>query len=542
MLKIYTKIEDFFLKIIDKLENQKISLYGWLITFFAIVFLRNLLESYSTRSNYFNQDSHIFIFLHTPSFFLFYALFFIILLHFLTKEKVEKISKIALFAFLIILLSPVIDLALTNGEGGLGMQYAENFDPPKNFSDFFRTFPGVFLHGPQGILFFAKDTIAYFPKEILMFNFGIRIEHGILLLGFIWYIFLKTKNILKVLLGLVFLYSIMILKFFFPLQLDFFRLSSSLNPVFKGEYTIAAFYFIGICIFSLIWFYSFSREKFLAFIKNARLTRVLHNIALLGLGLYLAKVPIFNPLNIIPADWLLIVMAVISLLLYWFSAIGYDDLADEKIDRISNQSRPLPQGKFTREEFRTLTNLLRMTSYISAFIVGYVFFLFILLRSLVGYLYSSFPFRLKRFPILASFTNGLALLLTIYAGFLIKTDNSIFDFPWKIAIFILIAFTFGITAKDIKDYDGDKAEKIYTIPVIFGLERGKKIIGVLAFFSFILCPIFFSEHFNILIGPSLIAGILSFLLINKKKHGVKELSCLFLIYFSFGLFFILNVF
>ncbi len=542
MLKIYKKIEEFVLKIIGKLENQKISLYGWLISIFAIVFLRNFLESYSTRRNYFNLELHPFIFFHAPAFYLFYVLFFIVFLYFFTKERIEKISKIALFAFLIILLPPIIDLVLTNGAGGLSMQYMENSNPPENFSDFFQIFSRAFIYSSQGILFFAKDNIPNLMTALFRFNYGIRIQCGILLLGFVWYIFLKTKNILKVLLGLLSLYSIMVLRFIFPLPLYVWRLASSLNPSFKYEYTIAAFYFIGICILSFIWFFVFNKEKFFAFLKNARLTRVFNNIALLGLGLYLAKVPIFNPLSISPADWLLIIMAVISLLLYWFSAIGYDDLADEKIDRISNQHRPLPQNKFTREEFKTLTNLSRIASYVAAFIVGYAFFIFILLRSLVGYLYSCFPLRLKRFPVLATFTNGFALLLAIYAGFLIKTTNSIFDFPWKLAIFVLIAFTLGVTAKDIKDYQGDKAGGIYTIPVLFGLERGKKIIGLLAFIVFMLCPIFFFDHFNVLILPSLFAGILSFLLINRKKHGAQELICLFSIYFSFGVFFILTCF
>jgi len=93
--------------------------------------------------------------------------------------------------------------------------------------------------------------------------------------------------------------------------------------------------------------------------------------------------------------------------------------------------------------------------------------------------------------------------------------------------------------KDIKDYQGDKADKIYTIPVIFGLEEGKKVIGCLALAIFLLCPLFFFDYFKILIFPSIIAGILSFWLINRKKYSEKPL---FLIYFFYGLFFALTVF
>jgi len=375
----------------------------------------------------------------------------------------------------------------------------------------------------------------------LNFNYGIRIQSSILFLGLIWYVFLKTKNIFKVFLGMFFLYSIGFLFLIFsPLRI--YNLSSSLNPLFEHNFVLFSLYFIFVCVLGLLWFFAYDKNKLSAFLKNSRLTRVLHNIILLGLGLYLAKVPIFNPLSLNFADCLLIIMAVIAILLYWLSAIGYDDLSDEKIDRISNRSRPLPQNKFTRKEYRILSNLLRALSFVVAFAVGYSFFFLILLRSFVGYLYYTSPFRLKRFPVLATFINALTFLFTIYAGFLLNSANTIFDFPGKLAIFVLIAFTLGGTVKDVKDYHGDKAGGIFTIPVIFGLEKGKKIIGFLAFLSFILCPIFFLDYFDILFLPSFLAGILSFWLIGKKNFTSKEYIFLFSVYLSFGLFFILICF
>ena len=110
-------------------------------------------------------------------------------------------------------------------------------------------------------------------------------------------------------------------------------------------------------------------------------------------------------------------------------------------------------------------------------------------------------------------------------------------------LFVLIAFTLGATVKDIKDYEGDKAGGIHTIPVIFGLEKGKKIIGFLIFTVFILCPILFLDYFKVLILPSIFAGVLSLWLINVRGFSERlRYGSLFLIYFSFGLFFALTVF
>lgn len=530
VVNFFQKIEYSALKIIEKLENQKITLTTWLISFFSIVFLRILLESFSSRFNFFQR--YIFVF-HLSLFFLLCALIITLFLYFLTREKIEKITKIVLFASLIILLPPIADLIVTGGQGGIYMQYLQFLKPPSGVLEFFQFFFKSFIYGAQGILFSGQENPLFGPNPFEV-NYGIRIQFTIIYLGFIWYVFLKTRNILKVLLGLISIYFVLFTLGTLPLNL--YKISSSFNPSFDHHHVIFSLYFILVCILASFWFYIQNKEKCLALFKNFRLFRTIQNIAMLGLGLYLAKVPFFN-LNF--QDWVLIIIAVISVCLYWLSAIGYNDLSDEKIDRISNPSRPLCQGKLTREEFKTLSNVFLIASYISALVAGYFFFIFIFLRSLLGYLYNAFPFRLRRFPILASFTKALAYLFTIYAGFLLNPANKIFDFPRELSLFLLLAFTLGVNVKDIKDYEGDKAGGVYTIPVIFGLERGKKIVAFLALIPFILCPLFFFDYFKTLIFPSILSGILIFWLINKKKYSEKPL---FLVYFSYGLFLVLNIF
>ncbi len=540
MLKIYQKIEHFFLRIIEKLENQKITLTAWLVSFFVVVFLRGLLEIYSSRANLFRLELYPFSFFHFPAFFLLITLLIILVLHLSTKEKIEKVTKIALFAFLIALLPPIIDLVATGGQRGVAIQY---WPPPKiliNIPNILQLFPETVFQNVQGILF-SGQTTAFVDPILYKFNYGLKVQWSVIFLGLIWYIFLKTRNILKVFMGLIFLYFIDFSFYIFsPVKAS--GLYSSLNFFFQAHHIIFSSYLICICILASVWLYSFNKEKFITFFKNIRPLRILHNVALLGLGLYLAKIPIFNPISLNFADWMLVITAFISVILLYFWEMGYDDLSDEKIDKISNPSRPLASGKFTRDEFKGLNNVFLITSLIASFAVGYSFFVFVLLRSMVSYLYISPPFRLKRFPVLATFVRALAFLLTVYAGFLLLPTDTIFAFPIKLAIFILIVFTLGTTVKDIKDYQGDKAGGIYTIPVIFGPEKGKIIIGLLSLIAFILCPIFFSNYFKILISPALLAGVLSFLIINKKDHGKKEAACLFLIYFSFGLFFILTCF
>jgi len=538
MLALYQKFERFFLGIIEKIENQKITLGNWLLSFFAIVFLRIFLEANSTGLNYFqfaaNRVFADFIFFHTTAFFLLGGLFFILLLYFLTKEKIEKISKIALFALLIILLPPTIDLIASAGQGELSMGYVPLVETPDSIDTFFKWFLMTVLYGPQGLLFLGEAP-EYMDTDSFV-NYGTRIQLGFIFLGLIWYIFLKTKNVFKVFLGLIALYFIKAIVYYFPSIL--YDVSTSLNPAFNNHRIIFSLYFLFICILASLWFYIYHKEKFISLFNNLRLSRIAHSIVLLSLGLYLGGVLDFE-FNLANAS--LIILALMSLFLCWLGEIFYGDLSDERIDKISNPSRPLPSGKFSRSEFKLMGSIFFAVSYLTAFVVGYGFFVFLLLRGFVGYLYAYPPFRLKRFPVLATFSRALAFLFTIYAGFLLIADNTIFDFPGRFALFSLFAFTLGTTVKDIRDYQGDKAEKIYTIPAVFGLERGKKIIGLLAFIAFILAPLFFFDYFNILILPSLLAGILSFWLINRKYHTSKVAVCLFLIYFTFGLFLVLNI-
>lgn len=540
MIEFYQRIEKFVLRIIEKLENKKISISGWLFSFLAIVFLRTFLEALSTGLDYFQFKSDFsfisFIFFHLPAFYLFGTLVFILLLHFLTKERIEKISRVALFVFPIILLPPIIDLIVTGGQGGISTQYVPLLELPSNISVFPKLVLKVLLYGSQGILFFGKLP-SYLGAGFFAMNYGIRIQLGFIFLGFIWYVFLKTKNIFKVFLGLIILYFGEAVFFYFPITL--YSFSASLNPLFGHQSIIFSLYFFAVCILALLWFYAYNKEKFLSLLRNLRLSRVALSITLLALGLYLGEILNFD-LNF--GDKVLIFLAIISLFLLLLGETIYDDLSDEKADRVSNPFRPLPANKFTREEFRTLGAIFFTASYLTALAVGYAFFVFLSLRGLIGYLYAFPPFRLKRFPFLATFSRALAFLFTVYAGFLLISVNTVFAFPGKLALFILVTFALGTAVKDIRDCEGDKAAGIYTIPAIFGIEKGKKIIGFLTFFAFLLAPLIFFKYFRILILPALFAGTLSFWLINKEKHTKNIYFCLFLVYLVFGLFFILTIF
>lgn len=533
----------FLEKTIEKLENTRLTIWSWLVSFFAVVFLRNFLESFSGRINLLEQRHWVFFFFHSAGCYLFGLLLFILIVYFLTREKIEKISRIALFGVFLILVPPLVELIVSGGVGGLKAQYGDlSALGPVGFSDLLRLFGGWIIHGPFGVLFVGPSD---YPLQHLSYNYGTRINAILIGLALFWYVFLKTRNFWKTFFVFLAFYFISFFICCFPYFLTAaagllpnsvsLHNVSFLSPDYSWDRIVSSVYFIGIVVLAGGWLYFYDKKIFRSVLKNIRPPRLLHNLAMLGLGFYLSG-GIFGPLSVF--DYLLILTSFLSVCLYWLSVTGLDDLCDEKIDRISNPERPIPQGFLSRQQVFSLSGLFLVGSYLSALMVGYAFFVLIFLRSLILPLYSQWPFRLKRFPVLATFLLALAAILTILAGF-VAGGSDLMIFSRKFIFFLLVAFTVGFMAKDIKDYEGDKADKVYTLPVIFGPQKSKWIIGSLIALVFVSVPFLFFEHFKILMIPSVLAALISFCLFVRKNFSE---SPLFLVYFPYGLFFIFVVF
>ncbi len=94
-------------KIIDFLENNKISFWSWLASFFGLITIRLLLEglssSFASGASFFYEAIQTFLFFCLT----FFA--FTIFLNYILKTELKNISNVMLFGFLLILLPPIID-------------------------------------------------------------------------------------------------------------------------------------------------------------------------------------------------------------------------------------------------------------------------------------------------------------------------------------------------------------------------------------------------------------------------------------------------
>jgi 4-hydroxybenzoate polyprenyltransferase len=107
-------------------------------------------------------------------------------------------------------------------------------------------------------------------------------------------------------------------------------------------------------------------------------------------------------------------------------------------------------------------------------------------------------------------------LIILFLGFtLFSGDNNLQGLSWKIILLFLISFTLVLPLKDFKDVAGDKKCNIWTIPVIFGEEKGRLINAIGIFIPFVLSVIFLNEFR--LFWWALLFGSVSFLIIMTKK-------------------------
>jgi 4-hydroxybenzoate polyprenyltransferase len=227
--------------------------------------------------------------------------------------------------------------------------------------------------------------------------------------------------------------------------------------------------------------------------------------------------------------WPSVVLMVISLVFAIFFSIVTNNLADYEIDKISNPDRPLFKYDFSRENYVIFGKVSLLVSVVSALIINYKAFFCISVFLGGYYIYSMPPIRFKRvtfFSKLVISINSLIIALMGYSFFLKPSDRGYYflsSFPEKYTYFFLL-LTFAANFIDLKDYEGDKAEGIKTLPVVLGLKKAKILIAV--FFTF---PYFYI----IKMFPELKLGCFFFIAINswlliKKKYDEKKLFLLFL--------------
>jgi 4-hydroxybenzoate polyprenyltransferase len=531
-----------FRKIINSIENYPLTLTEWLISFLSLIILRllgeYLVNGLATSSFSFFAGST----LVTILFFLFAYLLILIFLKFFLKESVQKMANLLLWGFFLVIFPPIID-KIWCGAQKCWSFYA--FDSLKGLALRFLTFFG--------------------DNPMTGITYGVRVEVALAVILIALYIFIKTKKVLKSFLGGLATYVILFVLGSFPSWLTFFLLSPVKKISAVEGFDVAGIFLSPVRIFSLrdadllnvlnvkmnliygllvtvalvIFFWMNFREKFWAVVKNVRWIQISIHVGLILTGAALGAfyfpdnltLKIGQALPDVFFSLLVLANLVLAAVFAWIASVFLNDQADLEADKVTNTGRPLVSGKISFDGYGQLFWMSFAISLLLSLAVGMKFFLLILAYQIIGWVYSCWPFRLKRFPGIAGFLSALALTLLFSGGFMLLAENQdIFQFPPRVFWLLIVAFMVSLPIKDLKDIEGDRKNNIWTIPALLGETWARFVIGLGIFISYALSVVWLNA--KILFFPAMILGALSFWILQNKKISPRRVHI-----WAFGLLF-----
>ncbi|MEA2006763.1 MAG: UbiA family prenyltransferase [Patescibacteria group bacterium] len=513
-------------KIVSFLEKGPLSIRTWIVSFGGIVAARILIESLVFSFEQKTFDEFLGIIFGTVLFFLFSYIVLLVVLRFLVKEKIEKLASVLLWGQWMIIIPPIVDKLI--------------FGDRKYWS--FYIFGSVKEVIIKGLTFFGEN-----PSFGI--TWGTRLLVLITVVGLGLYVFYKKRKIVWFFIGAISVYLVLYILGAFPSFVSFvilpfagvglfaieaediakqFLTSLQLFGIENSGIKVVLHYKMGLVynpllfVFSVFLLFVSRRRWFFALAKNVRYPQMIFNCGLFFLGVGLGWMRFPQNFGIDFFEMMALANAILAIFFAWYFSVVVNDLADIEIDQISNQDRPLTSGAIKKSTYSDFGLIFALFALLSSLVVSKVFFLIIVGYLLVTWVYSSHPFRLKRFVLVSSILSSFASLFFLLGGYLLISDfQTLQFFPWRIISFLFIAYAFLIPLKDIKDIEGDQAKDVETLPVVLGEENARIFLGVVLFVNYVLSPVIVDERSLFL--PAVLFGGISYWVITNQKHKPKTL-------------------
>lgn len=477
------------LTLVHSIESFPLTLGVWVMTFTALIGGRLGIEY--VLNDVAMQTPSYYFYLSTHHFFTFLCIFLVMLLatKWLAQVSLKKAANILTFGFLLIWLPPIIDEIMSHGKG-LWSFYA--FDSLSGLWGRYLTFFG--------------------DKPEVGITYGIRVEIALAVIALGIYVVLKTGKVLRGLFATWITYTLFFILGAFPSFLTILYLGWEKGFWNVGENDIAGMMFsptalfgfippttlsglsikmslvfasIDILLIDFILFFFF-RSYFIARLKNARIPQIFYHNGLLLLGGLFALFYTSGSFILDVFHGFALFILCSSVTLAWLASVVVNDFSDQKIDALTNPSRPLQSGSIPPSLYETFGILFFLASILLSALISTQAAILIGIYQGIAWIYSAAPLRLKRFPLVATSLAGGASLLIFFAGYLVfSSDKNINLLPWQIPTFLFIAYTLLLPIKDFKDIPGDRADGVFTLPVILGELSAKHLLGAFYFVFFI---------------------------------------------------------
>jgi 4-hydroxybenzoate polyprenyltransferase len=497
----------------------------WLSVALFIIFVRDGIECLANTQSFAIPDG--FHLLHVPAFFVSLLIFLIVIVHFFSRTEIQKVSKIALAVFPVIIVPAVFDFIVTLfTKTGISYGYIEN-DLRRSFLHFFDPF----------------YKIPELPGSV-RFEIG-----GIVLLVF-GYIFIKRKHVVPACLGAFSAFVVCFTYVALPAILigTMKFLAFIINvlhwknfPFSEGnidEPLMALMQLLITAVLAVLWFARYDGAACRSMLKNTRLTRTFHYMLLCLLGIL--TYGLIHPLK----DFFALInmaSALLSIGLAFQFSVVINDIFDVEGDRISNSDRPLITQSLDKQTYLHIGFVCLALSLLLAAWTSAKMFMILLLFISLYFLYSAPPLRLKRFLPISAFIIGLQALLAFLAG-QCALQKGIAHAQLAAPVLswlVFMVFFLSSHVKDLKDIAGDREMGIPTLPVLLGEKKGRDHIALLVFLSYCLVaallPIVFPDV-NIFVVS---LGFALANLIALRKNAQER--TIFILYFIYALFLLFSI-
>lgn len=249
-------------------------------------------------------------------------------------------------------------------------------------------------------------------------------------------------------------------------------------------------------------------NKSKSYLKITRSNNILPTSLLSFTGAYLT-----SSNNVLPKT-------IITVLTMCYSMI-INDIFDYNVDKINKPNSPLVSGQVKFYEALTLmVIILKLIDYISKYYLPKNLQNILQLILIIVSLYTPI---LKKIPLVKNLTCASIVSFSLFFSGL-PTNN--IKLLLIASTYIFVGSLMNELLLDVEDYKGDKESKIYTIPVIFGINNTLKLcLNILRFNILFISTILLSFYNLQTVLPFLIFNIGHYLTLRKKvKYNYVDYS------------------
>ncbi len=181
--------------------------------------------------------------------------------------------------------------------------------------------------------------------------------------------------------------------------------------------------------------------------------------------------------NGILLDWrlLAVMLANILVVAYAFMINDIEDAPDDARDPARAARNPITTGRIPASVGYTACRVVALVT-LALYALGGGWVLAIGIATLLlSHLYSWRPVRLKAWPVTDILSHSLMLSgLLLLAGYFIYHDSP--GIVWFVAAAVTLASVYGQLYNQLRDYDMDKAARLYNTAIILGQENTRRVM------------------------------------------------------------------